>query len=71
MNELNILKPPDKKKRARIDGLASRVTYLIEDEVNSGGLTELECIQVIRTIMEEIVKQKTGLITIIDREDLE
>ncbi len=71
MNDsLNILKPPDEKKQAHINGLASRVTYLIEDEVNSGGLTELECIQVIRTIMEEVVKQKTGLITLINREDL-
>jgi hypothetical protein len=70
MNHLNILKPPDKKKQTRIDNLASKVTYLIEDEVNSGGLTELECIQIIRTIMEEIVKQKTELISLIDREDL-
>ena len=55
-----LLETPDVKKQEELNKFASKVFYMLEDEVKKGKLTYLDCLGAISNFVQKIVEHQGG-----------
>jgi hypothetical protein len=72
MTEISeLLKTKTGEKQDKLDKFASRLFYLLEEEVKSGRLSNLDCLGVMSNLSKSLIEQQGGYLSILDKENLD